>query len=151
MHIICDNAANLRKAFSTCFPQHGDEDDEGVEDLWTDLPDEDQERVELFLQTKSQTRQQCFAHTLQLVVGDGLRETKITNVALAKACKLSNLLHSSTSFKDIFEREFGQSGIPSSVVTRWNSTLRQLKAVLNCDATKLTAILKVLTHREQIR
>lgn len=76
LHIICDNAANTRKAFSTCFPQHGDEEDEedeGVEDenLWTDLPDEDQERVELFLQTKSQTRQQCFAHTQQLVVGDG--------------------------------------------------------------------------------
>ncbi|XP_060753962.1 uncharacterized protein LOC132864530 [Neoarius graeffei] len=153
LHIICDNAANMRKAFSTCFPQHGDEEDdedEGVEDnnLWTDLPVEDQERVDGFLQDKSQTRQQCFAHTLQLVVGDGLKDTKIANAALAKACKLSNLLHSSTSFKDIFEREFGQSGIPSSVVTRWNSTLTQLKAVLKCDATKLTAILQESGHKE---
>lgn len=67
----------MRKAFSTCSPRHKEEDeeDEEVEDtnLWTDLPDEDQERVQLYLQTKSQTRQQCFAHTLQLVVGDGLR------------------------------------------------------------------------------
>ena len=99
----------MRKAFSTCFPQHGgeeDEEEEGVEgdDMWTDLPVEDQERVDLFLQTKAQTRQQCFAHTLQLVVGDGLKDTKIANAALAKACKLSSLLHSSTSFKDIFER-----------------------------------------------
>uniref|UniRef100_A0A673CRU7 HAT C-terminal dimerisation domain-containing protein n=1 Tax=Sphaeramia orbicularis TaxID=375764 RepID=A0A673CRU7_9TELE len=153
LHIIRDNAANMRKAFSTSFPQHGDQEDdedEGVEDdnLWTDLPVEDQERVDLFLQAKSQTRQQCFAHTLQLVVGDGLKDTKIANAALAKACKLSNLLHSSTSFKDIFEREFGQSGIPSSVVTRWNSTLRQLKAVLKCDATKLTAILQESGHKE---
>lgn len=158
LHIICDNAANMRKAFSTCFPQHmteheeDDEDDEddGVEDnnLWTDLPVEDQERVDGFLQDKSQTRQQCFAHTLQLVIGDGLKDTKIANAALAKVSKLSSLLHSSTSFKDIFEREFGQSGIPASVVTRWNSTLRQLKAVLKCDATKLTAILQESGHKE---
>jgi hypothetical protein len=109
LHIICDNAANMRKAFSTCFPQHGGEEDEEEErvegdGMWTDLPVEDQERVDLFLQTKAQTRQQCFAHTLQLVVGDGLKDTKIANAALAKACKLSSLLHSSTSFKDIFER-----------------------------------------------
>ncbi|KAE8281748.1 hypothetical protein D5F01_LYC19131 [Larimichthys crocea] len=128
LHIICDNAANMRKAFSTCFPQHmteheEDDEDDGVEDnnLWTDLPVEDQERVDGFLQDKSQTRQQCFAHTLQLVIGDGLKDTKIANAALAKASKLSSLLHSSTSFKDIFEREFGQSGIPASVVTELNA------------------------------
>lgn len=76
-HIICDNAANMKKAFSTCFPGQGDgEDDLDDSDIWNDLIVEEQEMVEKSFSTKSQTRLQCFAHTLQLVIGDGLKETK---------------------------------------------------------------------------
>lgn len=56
--------------------------------------------------------------------------------------------HSSTSFKDIFEQEFGQSGIPSSVVPRLYSTLRLLNTALKSDGTKLTAILRESGHKE---
>ncbi|XP_073468981.1 zinc finger BED domain-containing protein 4-like [Aquarana catesbeiana] len=99
---------------------------------------------------KTQTRLQCFAHTLQLVIGDGLKETKLVNAALAKASRLSSLLHTSTSFKEKFEEEFGQRGIPASVTTRWNSTLRQLKSVVSCDQLKLTRMLEDGGHKETV-
>nr|XP_061819535.1 uncharacterized protein LOC133608356 [Nerophis lumbriciformis] len=68
-------------------------------------------------------RLQCFAHTLQLVVGDGLKETKVVSPSLSKLSKLSSLLHTSTTFKDVFDAEFGeQKGIPAAVNTRWNSS-----------------------------
>lgn len=76
-HIICDNAANMKKAFITCFPGHGDGKDDLVDsDIWNDLTVDEQEMVVKSFSIKSQTRLQCFAHTLQLVIGDGLKETK---------------------------------------------------------------------------
>lgn len=67
----------MKKAFTTCFPGEGDEEDDlDDSDIWNDLTVEEQERVENSLSAKTQTRLQCFAHTLQLVIGDGLKETK---------------------------------------------------------------------------
>lgn len=141
-HIICDNAANMKKAFTTCFPGQGDEEDElDDSDIWNDLTVEEQERVENSLSTKTQLRLQCFAYTLQLVIRNDLKETKLVSAALAKASRLSSLLHTSTSFKEKFEKEFGQRGIPASVTMCWNSTLRQLKSVLKCDHRKLSTVL----------
>lgn len=88
-------------------------------------------------------------HTLQLVVGDCLKETKAACPSLSKLSKLSSLLHTSTTFKDIFDGEFGEHrGIPAAVSTRWNSTLRQVKAVRHCDQQKLCAILEKAGHKE---
>ena len=44
-------------------------------------------------------RLSCFAHTLQLSVADGLKETKAISLALSKATKLTSHLHRSTKFK----------------------------------------------------
>ncbi|KAL3977407.1 claudin [Sarotherodon galilaeus] len=152
-YIISDNAANMRKAFTVCFPtEQGEEhDDDGDHlddpELWHDLTLEDQETVGAAM-AKTQ-RLQCFAHTLQLVVRDGLSETKVASPSLSKLSKLSSLLHTSTTFKDVFEAEFGeQKGIPAAVITRWNSTLRQVKAVLQCEHLKLCAVLEMAGHKE---
>lgn len=85
-----------------------------------------------------------------MVIGDGLKETKLVSAALVKASRLSSLLHTSTSFKEKFEEEFGQRGIPASVTTHWNSTLRQLKSVVNCDHLKLSTVLTDGGHKEMI-
>lgn len=151
-HIVCDNAANMRKAFATRFPFEDDDDENDLEidndDMWNNLTVEDHERVEETFRAKGQTRLQCFAHTIQLVIGDGLKETKVVNSALAKASKLSTLLHKSTSFKERFEEEFGTRGVPASVTTRWNSTLRQLKSVIKCEHLKLSTVLEDTGHKE---
>ncbi|KAF3845924.1 hypothetical protein F7725_003002 [Dissostichus mawsoni] len=152
-YIISDNAANMRKAFTVCFPTEQEDEDVDEEDdlddpeLWHDLSLEDQETVDAAMAKKQ--RLQCFAHTLQLVVGDGLKETKGTTSSLAKLSKLSSLLHTSTTFKDVFDAEFGeQRGIPAAVTTRWNSTLRQVKAVLRCEHPKLCRVLEKAGHKE---
>ncbi|XP_039864476.1 zinc finger BED domain-containing protein 4-like [Simochromis diagramma] len=152
-YIISDNAANMRKAFTVCFPtEQGEEhDDDGDHlddpELWHDLTLEDQETVGAAM-AKTQ-RLQCFAHTLQLVVKDGLSETKVASPSLSKLSKLSSLLHTSTTFKDVFEAEFGeQKWIPAAVITRWNSTLRQVKAVIQCEHLKLCAVLEMAGHKE---
>uniref|UniRef100_A0A3B5PR42 HAT C-terminal dimerisation domain-containing protein n=1 Tax=Xiphophorus maculatus TaxID=8083 RepID=A0A3B5PR42_XIPMA len=151
-YIISDNAANMRKAFTVCFPtDQGEEPDDNHRlddpELWHDLPLEDQETVGASLGKKH--RLQCFAHTLQLVVRDGLTETKVASPALSKLSKLSSLLHTSTTLKDVFEAEFGErKSIPASVITRWNSTVRQVKAVLQCEHLKLCAILEKAGHKK---
>nr|XP_061840893.1 zinc finger BED domain-containing protein 4-like isoform X2 [Nerophis lumbriciformis] len=114
-YIISDNAANMRKAFTVCFPSEQEDDDDGDHlddpELWCDLTVEDQQTLS----------------------------------------KLSSLLHTSTTFKDMFDAEFGeQKGIPAAVNTRWNSTLRQVKAVLLCNQVpvRLCAVLEKAGHRE---
>ncbi|KAI7808688.1 hypothetical protein IRJ41_011592 [Triplophysa rosa] len=146
-YIITDNAANMRKAFSVCFPseQEDDDDRDHLDDpeLWCDLTLEDQQTVDAAMAKKQ--RLHCFAHTLQLVV----KETKMACPSLSKLSKLSSLLHTSTTFKDVFDSEFGeQKGIPAAVNTRWNSTLRQVKAVPQCDLLKLCAVLQKAGHKE---
>lgn len=83
------------------------------------------------------------------MVGDGLKETKATSPALSKLTKISSLLHTSSTFKDAFEAEFGdRGGIPAAIKTRWNSQLRQVKAALNYDKTALCQVLERVGHKE---
>ena len=174
-YIISDNAANMRKAFSVIFPaltvesQTQSEDGELPDteiaacedvddaDIWQDLDTGDQATVESTLQayTASQ-RLSCFAHTEQLVIADGLKETRCAGSAIAKCSRISTLLHTSSKFRNQFEAIFGSNvGVPAENSTRWNSTLRQVKAVVALGQTKLEEMLEeggyrnvTLTSRE---
>ena len=85
----------------------------------------------------------CFAHTLHLLVGDDLKETKCIASAIAKCSALSTALHNSTNFKDAFESSFGKDkSIPAAVSTRWNLTLRQAKAVISLPLEELNNVLE---------
>lgn len=69
----------MRKAFTVCFPieqedEEHDEDHLDDPELWNDLTLEDQQTVDAAIAKKQ--RLQCFAHTLQLVVRDGLKRNK---------------------------------------------------------------------------
>lgn len=68
------------------------------------------------------------------------QETKCISLAVAKTSKLSSTLHSSTSFKELFEQRFPGLGIPQVNSTRWNSMFRQIKAVLKLDLTTLNKL-----------
>lgn len=91
-YIICDNASNMKKAFTVCFPSgtSNEDDDEGLEngDRWEDLSEEYQDDMETTRSSCRQQQLQCFAHSLQLVVRDGLKETKVLSSAMAKVTKL---------------------------------------------------------------
>lgn len=87
--VIADNAVNMKKAFGVTFPDHAPAtfDDE---DIWEDVETSTDLGYE---------RLSCFAHSLQLVVADGLRHSNPISIALSKVSRLAALLHSSTSFK----------------------------------------------------
>ena len=145
-YIISDNAANMKKAFTVCFPSAQSQDDElENSELWEDVNEENQQDVETIQSSCRQKRLQCFAHTLQLVVRDGLKETKVLNSAMAKVTKFCSLLHSTCGMKEAFEEHYGGNrSIPSAVATRWNSTLR---LVIGLDPQNLNSLLESQGHR----
>ncbi|KAL7373446.1 hypothetical protein ABVT39_006953 [Epinephelus coioides] len=51
---------------------------------------------------------------------------------------------------DAFEDKFGQRGIPAPVNTRWNSTLRQVKAVLLFSHQELCNVVQGTSHNELV-
>lgn len=114
-YIITDNAANMKRAFTICFPSSDTSKDVSPNhlddaDLWEDLDVNDMEEVHNLLDRNCKKRRlQCFAHTLQLVVGDGLKEARTVSVALGRVNRLCKLLHISTSFKEAFEQKFGSN------------------------------------------
>lgn len=143
-HVITDNASNMKKAFTTCFLA-GDEAEEDVaftddDELWFD---HESARDAITEEAVGSSRHlSCFAHTLQLAVRDGLKETRSLYSALSKCSKLASLLHSSTKFQEQFEGKFGdRKGIPQVNDTRWNSTLIHVKGVLKLSREMLSELL----------
>lgn len=101
-YIVTDNAANMKKAFRASFPVELEqpntddtEDETDEDDLWNHEDSADD------LDT-GRERLSCFAHSLQLTVADGLKETRSVSGALSKAVSISNILHRSTSYKVSF-------------------------------------------------
>ena len=93
------------------------------------------------------SRLACFAHTLQLVVKDGLDVATAARPVLAKCTKIASLTHQSAHFRTAFETKFGTgSSIPAANVTRWSSMYAQLSAVASLDPVKLTAVLQETDH-----
>lgn len=99
-YIICDNTSNTGKASTVCFPSATTTESEDGEDdlensnLWEDVSENFQDDVEAIQSSCRKQRLQSFAHSLQLVVRDGLKETKTLNSAMAKVTKFYSLLHS---------------------------------------------------------
>ena len=97
---MTDNAANMKAAFNVTFPsiELPDLSDEESEDgpcdveLWHENQDDSVNAIE-------GERISCFAHSLQLTVLDGLKETKAVSPAMSRAVAVSSLLHRSTAFK----------------------------------------------------
>ncbi|XP_030599481.1 zinc finger BED domain-containing protein 4-like isoform X2 [Archocentrus centrarchus] len=135
-YIITDNASNMKCAFKVHMPQQQSDDSESEEDnldnehLWEDINlAEDTE-----LPWSSGECLSCFAHSLQLVVNDGMKEVRTISRSIAKTSRFTTLLHSSSQFKDKFEAMFGTNRtVPAASMTRWNSTFKQVQALIALD------------------
>ncbi|TRY58760.1 hypothetical protein DNTS_034590, partial [Danionella cerebrum] len=154
-YIITDNAANMKCAFKVKLPQEeqhtdgSDAEDGNLDDesLWEDVSWEEETVL-----VRTRQRLACFAHSLQLVVHDGMKEAKSFSSSLAKMSKFTSLLHTSTQFKERFEAAFGSDrSIPAATSTRWNirewNQLKDLGFVLSpfAEATDLTEGEKMVT------
>lgn len=79
-----------------------------------------------------------FAHSLQLVIMDGLSCLSIAKVTLGKVSKLANLVHQSPLFRSATEDAFGSSrSVPETNSTWWNSVWQQLQAVVQLELQNL--------------
>ena len=161
-YIVTDNASNMREAMDVMFRMQDDmshpNDDADHADgqttvddpsLWQDVPGLNLETVvEL---EGHQEHVSCFAHSLQLVVRDGLDVVSSGRPLMSKCSKIANIVHQSAFFRCEFERVMGSQGksIPATNNTRWNSTFKQLHAFLSLDITPLNKVL-CDTNRENL-
>jgi len=96
---------------------------------------------------KVHERLSCFAHTMQLVVKDGLDVATAARPVVAKCSKLASLTHQSAHFRTAFESKFGSNAsVPAANATRWSSMFSQLSAVASLDPVKLTSVLQETNH-----
>lgn len=173
---VTDSAANMLKAMHVMFEQRNkpdeddgiatssseedsststDENNNNADDVvddstaWEDLSPGDQSFVDQQLAAKpNSVRLACFAHSLQLVVKDGLG--KVTSAKgqnmkaiMGKCVRMATMCHQSALFRGSFEDTFGTGrSIPAANSTRWNSTYTQMQAVCKLDQTKLNDLLR---------
>ncbi|XP_064412856.1 uncharacterized protein LOC135356372 [Latimeria chalumnae] len=161
-YILTDNAANMKKAFAVlkelqyeCNTEMMAETEEDCdlddETLWQDLDISESEDVDRVVEKCCTERLSCFAHSLQLVVKDGLKKANIARPVMAKCTKFCNLLHQSATFRDAFEGKFGSGrSIPAATDTRWNSTFKQLDAIAKLDQACLAELLNDHGHSNLI-
>ncbi len=84
------------------FDEESDDHDDAEESIWLDLDETEQEAVDDMIDLHCKKRISCFAHSLQLAVGDGLKATAGTGVGsvILKAHRLSSILHKSTTLRE---------------------------------------------------
>ena len=74
---------------------------------WNDLDPDQAAEVGSSISKLCPTRLSCFAHSLQLVIKDGMAKLTSACALLAKCSRLSNIVHQSVQFKEAFEAKFG--------------------------------------------
>ncbi|CAF2045875.1 unnamed protein product [Rotaria magnacalcarata] len=88
----------------------------------------------------------CFAHTIQLVVNDGLKQISSIESALVKVSKIAKLSHTSISFAEKSEH-IGKS-IPRANKTRWDSQFNTVENVLRIPPSELNEILISIKRKD---
>lgn len=144
-NIITDNASNMVKAFSLPgFCQSDAKYDSGSDldsepdddDEMGDQGDADSETVEsseeLFIYLPQ--RDGCFAHTLQLVVKDGMKEIGSLRSLVSKVSALVSHIRKSTHATDLL---MDQRRVQAANATRWNSEVKMIRSVLQIPQDKL--------------
>ncbi|CAF2895039.1 unnamed protein product [Rotaria sp. Silwood2] len=168
--IVTDNASNNIKAFEDLIipgfesyfnddnaPDSDDSgsdqsDNDSYDNATTYVPSSMSETLNVIedsfdnLASKSALRLPCFAHTLQLVVQDRLKEATCIKQAIVKVSKTAKLAHSSISFAEKLEN-IGAS-VPKANKTRWNSQLYTVQKVLEIPSTQLNSMLTELKRKD---
>jgi len=151
--VIADNASNMKKAFPETVSLPGFDVDDDEEDLidtgnLSDSEEGDDDFTDLSLVPK---RINCFAHTLQLCVKDGLASSSILSKVLARAAKVVNHIKKSTLATEKMEKMFGKTVIPRNE-TRWNSQLKMIRRLVevNTDEVVEKPELKFTSHEKVV-
>ncbi|CAF0735235.1 unnamed protein product [Adineta steineri] len=113
----------------------------------SDVASEDliQESINRLMENTEIFRIPCFAHSLQLVVKDGLKEAKSIVCALEKVSAIAKLAHTSTKFAE--KLDLLKVSIPRAVITRWNSQFMTVERILAIPTVELNDILGELKYK----
>ncbi|KAJ8309282.1 hypothetical protein KUTeg_014156 [Tegillarca granosa] len=124
--IVSDNASNMVKAFS--IPGYEDEDisqDQDSDESDNEVSSSDQEADSDFDICLPQ-HVRCYAHSLQLLVKDGLKECSThLKTIVNKASQIVNHVRKSVNASDLLE---DCNRLQAANVTRWNSQLHMLRS-----------------------
>ena len=135
--LVTDNASNMVKAFKVSVH---DPDMAGVTGQFD--PDTDSiqrmgiqwENVQDDINFTLPERHACLAHTIQLVVNDGMKEAADRIKQVISKCKtLTASIHMSAKATEVLESE-GVNRIPSPNATRWNSTFLMISAIVKIES-----------------
>ena len=133
--IVTDNASNMMKAFDFSLPgftpENEDDDESDTEEHDTNENLEKSDQLEGYFPTHSR----CYAHTLQLVLKDGLNDASqhLKNV-IAKASNIVNHVRKSIHASELLD---GEKRLQTATTTRWNSQLTMIRSVLNIPDEKM--------------
>jgi len=171
VRLITDSSSNNIAAFSNliipgfeCNFQH-DDDDEACSDCCSDgeqpkshnnttdidTSSDVQDVVKHFFDSieiddNESFRLPCYAHSIQLVVKDGLKDSTSVQSSLEKISKIAKLSHSSTTVAERFEKM--KVHIPRANKTRWNSQYEMILAIVDIEPSGLNDVLIQTQHRE---
>jgi hypothetical protein len=172
VRIVTDNASNNLAAFDEMILPGFDEYFNDIDEIDDEKPDHSDEDVDndklhengqfekatmedsVWQATLSSLaepeflRLPCFAHSLQLVVNDGIKAGGHALSALRKVALLAKLAHKSGPFAEKLEKV--NVTIPRANQTRWNSQFHTIKKVVNIPTTVLNPILMDLKKNELI-
>ncbi|CAF1314804.1 unnamed protein product, partial [Rotaria sp. Silwood1] len=176
VRLVTDNAANNIKAFETLiipgfehyFDIEDDDNDENGSDVdldgFSDDDDHDESAVPVInindsnmieliknsfdnvAANNESLRIPCFAHTIQLVVNDGLKQVSSIESDLSKVSKIAKLSHTSTAFAEKLENT-GKS-IPKANKTGWNSQFNTVEKILRIPPSELNEMLILVKRKD---
>ena len=103
-YAVTDNASNMNAAFNVSFNLSDDtssddvnSEDEEEAEPWEDMADVD--TIIVMVDLGGTARLSCFAHTLQLTVGDAMKLAACLNSVITRVKSISTLLHQSSAMK----------------------------------------------------
>ena len=163
-HTLTDSACNIKKAFLTLPGFEYDMDDErsDSEDKNDDDDNDNQEAYEAvsisFSEDITLEHHSCFAHTLELVVQDGLNRANQIDTVIKRCSDLVSFTQRSVNALD------GGKRVQNYYATSWSSQLKMMRSVLSipesmlsddapklspCDRNILCNIIEILTPFEE--
>lgn len=155
-NIVTDNASNMIKAFSFSLPGFDKPttdsmDTEVDHDNYDYLTDSNDDGCEVSGDFESLPKHSsCFAHSLQLVVRDGLEDcTGQIKQLISKASKIVNYVRKSVHASEILSDE---KRLQAANMTRWNSQFYMLKSILAVDEEKLNQLdcIKLTSYERKV-
>ena len=133
-HVVTDSGANIKKACqSLALPGFEEESSSNSEEEEDKIHNSSttctiHETIESDSNTFPLQHHPCFAHTLQLVVKDGLAKAGSIGTIIKKCFNLVSFVRKSTTAADVLREE---NKLQANNTTRWNSQLKMIKSVLS--------------------